>query len=430
MLSVKFLFKNIKLFLKKMKFRVSNIDIQYLLNIYNDYKKVKFEIEYFQHIKKNWSKKIFLYKKKNINIVLLKYFVKLIKENIIFKKNKYKNLLLKLNNKLLYIPNIPHKDVPLGESDKDNKIVYYWGKKNKYKFKILDHVKFCKINGNIDFNDSVKLSGKSFVVLKNKIAILYRAISQFMIDFHVYNNNYKEVYVPYIVKSESLYGTGQLPKFDKDIFYVYKKGDFNDKFALIPTSEVSLVNLFKNKILDENDLPIKLVANTPCFRSESISYGKNNRGIIRLKQFDKIELIQIVHPIMSNKLLKDLTHDAEKILKLLKLSYRKVLLCSKCMGFSACKTYDIEAWSYIDNDYLEVSSCSNTSDFQSRRINARYYDINKKEKLFVHILNGSGLAVGRILVLIIENNQIETGIVKIPNVLRKYMNNIKYINYN
>lgn len=267
--------------------------------------------------------------------------------------------------------------------------------------------------------------------MKDIIAILYRAISQFMINYHILNNNYKEIYVPYIVKVDSLYNSGQLPKFENNIFYVYKKCDLiKDKFALIPTSEVCLINLFRNKVFKESDLPIKLVSNTPCFRAESISYGKKSKGIFRLNQFDKVELVQIVNPNNSMKSLNELTFDAENILIKLNIPYRKVLLCTNSMNFSSCKTYDIEYWSPINNKFLEISSCSNTSDFQSRRINIKYYDKLFNIKRLVHIINGSGLAVGRTLIAILENHQIDKGILKIPKVLIKYMNGIKYINFN
>ncbi len=433
MLNIKLLFNNIDKFLKKIKYRVSNdLNIKLLLEIYNDYKKIKFDIEFLQFKKNYLSNKCFFYKNKNIDILDLINFIKLIKENIIFKKNKLKILFLKLNNFILNIPNIPLKDVPIGKNDKNNKIINYWGNNNKkYNFKILDHIKLCKYTDNLNFKQSSFLSGSSFVVMKNIIAMLYRSISSFMIDYHVNKNKYNEVYVPYIVKINSLYNAGQLPKFKDNIFYVHKNNNINNyKFALIPTSEVALINLFKDKIFKEFELPVNLVSNTPCFRAESISYGKSNKGLIRLNQFDKVELIKIVKPSDSLISLDKLTNDAEKILKLLKIPYRRVLLSTGSMSFSSCKTYDIEFWSPVSKKFLEVSSCSNTSDFQSRRINIKYYDVIKNKKIFVHIINGSGLAVGRTLIAILDNFQIDKRIVKIPKVLIKYMNGIKYINFN
>ncbi len=431
MLNIKILLKNIDNFIKIIKNRISKLDINILLELYNDFKKIKFDIEFLQFKKKVFSKKFYLFKNNKINIFYLKKIIIMIKENIIFKIKKKKEIFFKLNKIMLNIPNIPDKDVPEGLCDNDNKIISNWGIIKKKKFNILDHVKFCEKGDNLNFNESILLSGSSFVIIKGIIALLYRSISQFMIDYHIFNNNYKEVYVPYIVKIDSLYNSGQLPKFENNIFYVYKKCDLlKNKFALIPTSEVSLINLFKNRILNKKDLPIKLVSNTPCFRAESISYGKNNKGIFRLNQFDKVELIQIVDPLNSMKYLEKLTYDAEKILRILNIPYRKVLLCTNSMSFSSCKTYDIEYWSPVNKKFLEISSCSNTSDFQSRRINVKYYDDDLKEKKFVHMINGSGLSIGRTLIAILENHQIDKGIVKVPKVLIKYMNGIKYINYN
>ncbi len=428
MLNIKLLLNNISYFIKKIKIRTNNFDIKKLLNIYFIYKKILNEIEFMQNKRKYFSKKFFLYKNKINDLIYLKYFIKLIKFNIFFKKKKIKKIKFNLNNIISYIPNIIDDSVPIGNNEKFNKIIYEWGKKKIYNFKVMDHITFGKLNNSIDIETSSIISGSSFSIIKNDICMLYRSISQFMLDTHVFLNKYSEIYVPYIVKDICLYGTGQLPKFKNDIFYVINKNK-NNKLCLIPTGEVSIVNLFKNKILYDKDLPIKLVTCTPCFRYESKSYGKNNRGLIRLNQFDKVELIQIVKSNFSYSCLDELTFDAEKILKMLKLPYRKILLCSNYMSFSSSKTYDLEIWSPINDSYIEVSSCSNTLDFQSRRINLRYKNVKNKKKEFLHILNGSGLAVGRVLIAIIENCQIDSGLIKIPKVLRKYMNNKKYISY-
>ncbi len=421
MLDFKLIFKNISFYNEKIKIRTSDLDLNKLIIIYDKYKKIKLNIEKFQSQRKIISKKIFLLKKKRYNFDNLINDIFLIKKKIKENKKKLKIIFKKLNHYLYFIPNIPSYDVPLNK----DKILYKYGNIKKYKFKIIDHINFGKISNELNFVESSILSGPNFVVMRNNIATLYRAISQFMINTHVYKKNYNEVYVPYIVKDESLFGTGQLPKFSEDLFYVNSKN--NNKFVLIPTAEVPLVNLFRNKILDEKDLPIKLVSFSPCFRAESGSYGKNSRGLIRLHQFDKVELIQVVKPKNSMFFLDKLTSDAEDILKILKLPYRKILLSSKSMSFSSCKTYDIEVWSPVSKSYLEVSSCSNTSDFQSRRIKARFFDKKKKKNIFVHIINGSGLAVGRILLAIIENFQVDEGLIKIPNVLVNYMNGLKYI---
>ncbi len=430
MLDIKLLLNNVSFFLKKIKDRFCDFDIKYFLDIYYNYKNLKFEIEFLQSKRNFFSKKFFLYKNKKYDFLYLKNIVKLIKYNLFFKKKRINKVLKKLNYIIDYIPNLFYFNIPVGNNDKKNLLIYKWGIKKKYKYKILDHIKLGKFNNNLNFNESSVISGSCFSVMRNNFSLLYRALSQFMLDFHTKKNNYCEVYVPYIVKSISLYGTGQLPKFSDDIFYIStKKKNSNFNYALIPTSEVSLVNLFRNKVLDKNDFPIKLVSNTPCFRFESKSYGKNNRGLIRLNQFDKIELIQVVNSCDSMNYLEKLTSDAEMILKKLNLSYRKVLLCTGSMSFSSCKTYDLEVWSPIDNSYIEVSSCSNTWDFQSRRINVKYYDKKLNKNIFCHIINGSGLAIGRTLVAILENNQIDTGIVKIPNVLIKYMNGLKYLKF-
>ncbi len=425
MLNIKLLLNNTSYFAKKIKIRDENFNINKILNIYLIYKKLLNEIEFMQCKRNYLSKKVFFYKNKIYDLLYLKYFLKLIKYNIFFKKKKKNKILYILNKMMSYIPNIISDDVPLGNDDNFNKIIYKWGSIKKYNFKIIDHINFGLLSNNIDFKISSVISGSSFSVIKNDICMLYRAISQFMLDTHVIINKYSEIYVPYIVKDICLYGTGQLPKFYNDLFHISNK-DKKEKLFLIPTAEVSLVNLFRNKILYNKDLPIKLVSCTPCFRYESKSYGKENKGLIRLNQFDKVELVQIVKPEFSSYYLDKLTLDAEKILKMLKLPYRKVLLCSGCISFSSSKTYDLEVWSPISNSYIEVSSCSNTLDFQSRRINLRYKDINKKKE-FLHILNGSGLAIGRILIAIIENFQISSGLIKLPKVLYKYMNGKKYI---
>ncbi len=426
MLNIKLLLNNVSYFEKKIKIRDKNFNINKILNIYIIYKKLLNEIEFMQYKHNYLSKKVFFYKKKKYDLSYLKYFIKLIKYNIIFKKKKINKILYNLNKLMSYVPNIISDDVPLGENDSSNKIIYKWGNIKNYNFKIIDHVNFGKLSNNIDFETSNIISGSSFSIIKNDICMLYRAISQFMLDTHVIINKYSEVYVPYIVKDICLYGTGQLPKFNNNLFHIFNE-DKNNKLSLIPTAEVPLVNLFRNKILYNKDLPIKLVSYTPCFRYESKSYGKDNRGLIRLNQFDKVELIQIVKPKFSSYFLDKLVLDAEKILKMLKLPYRKVLLCSGSTNFSSSKTYDLEVWSPVNNSYIEVSSCSNTLDFQSRRINLRYKNIKNNKKNFLHILNGSGLAIGRVLVAIIENFQISSGLVKLPKVLYKYMNDKKYI---
>ncbi len=427
MLDIKFLLDNYNNLSKRLNNRISYLNIEKIFYLFCKKKKIKFEIELLQFKRNFFTKKFFLFSK--YDVFFLKKIISFFKINIKFKKKILDKISLIFQKILLSIPNIPDENVPSGKLDSDNKIILNWGVIKDIKKKIIDHIKIGKLTGNLNFFDSSNISGSGFVIMKNNIALLYRAISQFMLDFHTKKNSYSEVYVPYIVNINSLYGAAQLPKFYKDIFYVNSKREQDTQYALIPTSEVSLINLFKNKILNENDLPVKLVSNTPCFRSESKSYGKNNRGLIRLKQFDKVELIQIIKPQNSMLALEELTNSAENILRMLNLPYRKVLLCSELMSFSSCKTYDLEVWSPLDKSYIEVSSCSNTWDFQSRRINIRYKNIELKKNIFVHIINGSGLAVGRILMLILENFQIKTGIIKIPDVLLSYMNGLKFIKF-
>ncbi len=419
MFNMSFFLKNIDFFIKKIKIRDKNFNFSIFFKIFYRYRFFKNNIELLQNKRNILIKKAFFYKNKKNDFLYIKYFLKLIKFNIILNKKKFIKIFNIFNKFFLCLPNIPDDSVPIGIDDTFNKVLYKWGNIKSYKFKLIDHIKFEKKNNLINFSDACMISGSCFSVIKNDFASLYRAISQFMMDFHV-ENNYSEIYVPYIVKEECLYNTGQLPKFRNNLFYVYSK-KYKDKLVLIPTSEVSLVNLCKNKIFNELDLPIKFVSNTPCFRFESKSYGYNNRGLIRLNQFDKVEIIQIVKPNESMKYLEKLTIYAESILKKLDLPYRRVLLSSGSMSFSSSKTYDIEVWSPVSKSYIEVSSCSNTLDFQSRRLNIKYRSIKSKKKIFPHILNGSALAIGRTFVAIIENYQINKNTIKIPDVLVPYI---------
>ncbi|AAM67857.1 serine--tRNA ligase [Buchnera aphidicola] len=333
----------------------------------------------------------------------------------------------KIHNFSLSIPNIPSDDVPEGNSSENNKIVKYWGKKREYSFAVRDHVEIGNKLNQLDWKSSAKISGARFIVMKGNIALLHRALSQFMLDLHTIKHGYTETYVPYLVNHDSLYGTGQLPKFTDDLFHINSID--KKKYVLIPTAEVPLTNLFSNQILNETELPIMLTAHTPCFRSEASSYGRDSKGLIRLHQFDKVELVQIIQPELSMNALELLTHHAEKVLQLLELPYRKVLLCGGEMGFSATKTYDLEVWFPSQKKYREISSCSNMSDFQARRMKTRYKKKKEKSNSFVHTLNGSGLAIGRTLAAILENYQDSDGRVTIPKILqKKYMQGIEYIN--
>ncbi|XRX42836.1 MAG: serine--tRNA ligase [Buchnera aphidicola (Eriosoma harunire)] len=345
-------------------------------------------------------------------------------------KNKLTLIKNEINDFCLEIPNIPDDSIPDGNNATFNQEILKWGDEPSYNFKVKNHIEIGQQLHGLDFNVASLMSGSRFIVMNGQIALLHRALGQFMLDVHTIQHKYIETYVPYLVNKQSLFGTGQLPKFHRDLFYVnYDYSSNNNKnYVLIPTAEVPLTNIFCNKIINESQLPIKLVAHSPCFRSESGSYGKDIKGLIRMHQFDKVELMQIVHPKKSMESLDLLTGHAEKILQLLELPYRKVLLCCGDLGFSATKTYDLEVWFPSQNMYREVSSCSNMLDFQSRRMKSRYKDMNTKKNHLLHTINGSGLAVGRTLASIMENYQCEDGRIKIPKILKdNYMRGLSYI---
>ena len=313
------------------------------------------------------------------------------------------------------IPNIPHNSVPAGIDESDNIEVRRWGAPKEFSFTVRDHVDLGADIGQLDFNRASKITGSRFSLMRGPLAGLHRALTQFMITTHINDHGYEEVYVPYAVNKESLFGTGQLPKFEKDLF----KLEDNREFYLIPTAEVPVTNIYREEIID--DLPIKLVAHTPCFRSEAGSYGKDTRGMIRQHQFEKVEMVQFVRPEDSWDALEELVGHAEMILQKLELPYRTVTLCGGDLGFSAAKTYDIEVWLPSQEKYREISSCSNFSDFQARRMKTRYRNEQNKPAL-LHTLNGSGLAVGRTLLAVMENYQESDGSISIPKVLRPLMN--------
>lgn len=322
----------------------------------------------------------------------------------------------------LTIPNLPHESVPAGKGEEDNVELRRVGTLRQFDFTPRDHADLGEALGLLDFETAVKIAGSRFSVLKGPLARLQRALTQFMLDVHTQQHGYDEVYVPYLVNADSLRGTGQLPKFEEDLF----KTGGEKPYYLIPTAEVPVTNIVRDAILPAEKLPLKFVAHTPCFRSEAGSYGKDTRGLIRQHQFEKVELVQIVKPEDSYRVLEELTGHAEKILQLLGLPYRVIVLCGGDMGFSAAKTYDIEVWLPGQGKYREISSCSNFEAFQARRLQARYRNEAGKPEL-VHTLNGSGLAVGRTLVAVLENYQNADGSVSIPEVLRPYMGGIEKI---
>jgi seryl-tRNA synthetase len=327
---------------------------------------------------------------------------------------------------LLSIPNLPHESVPQGRDEADNVEVRRVGTPRTFDFPLKDHVDVGSPLG-LDFDTGAKLSGARFTVLRRGIARMHRALAQFMLDTHTIEHGYNELYTPYIVNDNVLYGTGQLPKFAEDMFKVHKGGDEAgpDQY-LISTAEISLTNTVRDQILKADDLPLKMTAHSPCFRSEAGSYGRDTRGMIRQHQFDKVEMVQVVNPADSFNVLEQMVGHAEAILKKLELPYRVITLCTGDMGFSATKTYDLEVWLPAQNTYREISSCSNCGDFQARRMMTRFKDEQGKNQ-YVHTLNGSGLAVGRTLVAVLENYQNADGSVTVPVALRPYMGGVEKI---
>lgn len=320
------------------------------------------------------------------------------------------------------IPNLPDLSVPVGKDETGNVEVRRVGEPASFSFAVKDHVALGEaIDQGLDFESAVKVAGSRFVVMRGQIAKLHRALTQFMLDLHTEQHGYTELYVPYLVNKDSLFGTGQLPKFSADLFHTQPATEEGVGMSLIPTAEVPVTNLARDKIFDGQELPVKMVAHTPCFRSEAGSYGRDTRGLIRQHQFDKVELVQLVQPEHSMAALEELTGHAEKVLQLLGLPYRVMLLCTGDMGFGSCKTYDLEVWLPAQNTYREISSCSNMGDFQARRMQARYRGADAKKPELIHTLNGSGLAVGRTLVAILENYQREDGSIAIPAALQAYM---------
>ncbi len=327
-------------------------------------------------------------------------------------------LLDKFNAILAGLPNIPDESVPVGSDETGNVEIKRWGTPRVFDFPVKDHTDIGEALGQLDFGTAAKISGSRFSLLKGGVARLHRALAQFMLDTHTAEHGYTEVYTPYLVNAASLFGTGQLPKFEEDLFKVLR-GE-QDPLYLIPTAEVPVTNIVRDEILAAEALPLKFVCHTPCFRSEAGSGGRDVRGMIRQHQFDKVELVQIVHPEQSNAAHEELTRQAEVILEKLELPYRRMALCSGDMGFSAAKTYDLEVWLPAQNTYREISSCSNFGAFQARRMQTRFRNDKNKTEL-VHTLNGSGLAVGRTLVAILENYQRADGCVDVPVALRPYM---------
>ena len=430
MLESKLLRGNIDFVVEQLKRRNFSFDVDEYNELENQRKIIQVQTQELQNLRNTKSKSIGQAKASGENIEPLLEEVSELGDKLNSAKDQLQEIQSKINEIVLSIPNIPHTSVPEGNSEDDNDEVFSWPEKGPatLDFEPKDHVDIGEMHG-IDFAAAAKISGSRFVVITGKLAKLQRALTQFMLDHHTEKNGYTETYAPYLVNSDSLMGTGQLPKFEADLFKTHLHGEEGEARALylIPTAEVPVTNLVRDSILKASDLPVKFVAHTPCFRSEAGSYGKDTRGLIRQHQFEKVELVQISKPSESYKILEELTSDAEGILQLLGLPYRKVVLCSGDLGFSSAKTYDLEVWLPGQNAYREISSCSCFEAFQARRMQLRWKNPETNETEFLHTLNGSGLAVGRTLVAVIENYQNADGSITIPKVLQGYMNGLTKI---
>jgi seryl-tRNA synthetase len=414
--------KNPQAFLNVEKFRA----------LETERKTLQTRTEELQSQRNNLSKQIGMLKSKGESTDQVMADVASIKTELDASAIRLEALQAELQDMLLAVPNLPHESVPVGADEHGNVEVRKWSVDGKgpktFDFEVRDHVDIGEKLG-LDFDTGIKLSGSRFTFMRGQIARMHRALAQFMLDTQTQQHGYTECYTPYVVNAETLRGTGQLPKFEGDLFAAKKGGQDGEDAAdnqalyLIPTSEVTLTNVVRDEILAESDLPMKLTAHTPCFRSEAGSAGRDTRGLIRQHQFDKVEMVQIVHPEKSYEALEEMTGHAEAILQKLGLPYRVMLLCSGDMGFGATKTYDLEVWVPAQGTYREISSCSNCEAFQARRLQARFKNAQGKNEL-VHTLNGSGLAVGRALVAVLENYQNADGSVTVPEVLRPYMGGI------
>ncbi len=408
--------------LKKKKF---DLDVELLKSLEVARKSLQLDTETLQNERNTRSKEIGKAKAAGKDISETLASVEGLKKQLEQKKEELAEIQEKLKAYMLEIPNVPAPDVPDGADESDNLQISAWGKPKDFEWDVKDHVALGEnLQLGLDFVSAVKLTGSRFVVMRGQIARLHRALAQFMLDTHTDEHGYTELNVPYIVNQDSLYGTGQLPKFEEDQFRI--QGE-ELAYYLIPTAEVPVTNLVRDEILEPASLPLRFACHTPCFRSEAGSYGRDTRGMIRQHQFEKVELVQITEPDSSADALEELTQHAEAILQRLELPYRKVMLCGGDLGFSAVKTYDLEVWLPSQNTYREISSCSLFTDFQARRMQARWRNPATGKPELLHTINGSGLAVGRTLVAILENNQDEQGRIRVPDCLRPYMNGLELI---
>jgi seryl-tRNA synthetase len=428
MLESKLLRGNIDFVVEQLKRRNFTFDVDEFNKLEDQRKVIQVQTQELQNLRNTKSKAIGQAKASGEDIKPLLDEVSSLGKSLDDAKSQLNALQFKIDEIAMAIPNIPHPSVPEGLSEDDNLEVLKWGEPKKFDFEPKDHVDLGEMHG-IDFAAAAKISGARFVVMTGKIAKLQRALTQFMLDHHTEINGYTETYVPYLVNADSLTGTGQLPKFEADLFKTHLHGEEGEAKALylIPTAEVPVTNIMRDSIIKESDLPLKFVAHTPCFRSEAGSYGRDTRGLIRQHQFEKVELVQISKPSDAYDVLEELTAHAEGILKLLELPYRKVTLCTGDLGFSSAKTYDLEVWLPGQSAYREISSCSCFEAFQARRMLLRWKNSDTKESEFLHTLNGSGLAVGRTLVAVIENYQNADCSITIPEVLQGYMGGLTKI---
>ena len=409
---------------KRLKIKKFELDTKWLAALDSQRKELQLQTEALQNERNSRSKAIGQAKASGEDISEILNSMESLKQELEQKKERLNGLQTELSDYLLGIPNVPADDVPAGDDESKNVEVMTWGNPRLFDFEIKDHGELGEtLAQGLDFMAASKLTGSRFVVMRGATAKLHRALIQFMLDTHGKDHGYEELNVPYLVNSDSLQGTGQLPKFEEDLFKL--RGD--QEYYLIPTAEVPVTNLVRDEIIEEEQLPLKYVAHTPCFRSEAGSYGKDTKGMIRQHQFEKVELVQIVDPKQSAVALEELTSHAENILQLLGLPYRKVILCGGDLGFGSAKTYDLEVWLPSQNCYREISSCSSFTDFQARRMQARWRNPESGKPELVHTVNGSGLAVGRTLVAIFENNQQADGRIQVPDVLIPYMDGLEYI---
>lgn len=422
MLDSHLLRSNIEVVVDGLKKRGVEIDTDLLIRLETERKKVQVETQELQQIRNSRSKEIGKVKAQGGDVQPLLDEVSTLGDRLKTCEGELETIQGKLNDIMLGMPNLPHESVPTGSSEEENREVRKWGEPPRFEFEPRDHVDLGEQSGLLDFETASKISASRFVIMRGPVARLHRALIQFMLDVHTSEHGYTEVNVPYIVNADSMLGTGQLPKFEEELFAIRDRDLY-----LIPTAEVPVTNIVRDEIVRAEDMPLRYVCHTPCFRSEAGSYGKDTRGMIRQHQFEKVELVQMVPAEQSYDALEELTAHAETILQKLQLPYRVVELCTGDLGFSSAKTYDLEVWMPGQNKYREISSCSNFEDFQARRMKARWRNPATGKPELLHTLNGSGLAVGRTLVAIMENFQDKEGRIHVPESLRSWMGGIDII---